>query len=124
MKRASGFTIIELTSCLVLLCIIGGLIFLQKGNLDASQRDQERKTSVNAIYYGLKEAYLPAHQSYPVSIDSKTLPYVDPRSFEKIGDNPLYKMHYRGLDCEADTCKKFEIKIRLEKEAEYKKLSD
>ncbi len=123
MKRASGFTVIELMSCLVLLCIVGGLVVLQKNNLDASQRDRDRKTAVNAIYYGLKEGYVIEHKSYPVSIDSKSLPYVNPQAFQQIGDDSIYKMHYRGLDCDSDKCKKFEIKVKLEKEAEYKKLS-
>lgn len=124
MKRASGFTVIELLSCLVLLCIIGGLVVLQKNNLDASQRDRDRKTAVNAIYYGLKEGYQIDHKSYPVTIESKMLPYVNPDSFKQIGDDPLYKIRYRGLDCEADVCKKFEITVKLEKEADYKKLSN
>ena len=124
MKRASGFTIIELMSCLVLLCLIGALIILQKNNLDASQRDKERKNSVNAIYYGLTEGYLTANQSYPASLSNKDLPYVDPQAFKQVGDDPQYKFHYRGLNCDAAACKNFEIKVRLEREAEYKKLSD
>jgi type II secretory pathway pseudopilin PulG len=122
MKRTSGFTVIELISAVVLVIVVGTLVVLQKNNLDAANRDQERKTSVNAIYYGLKEGYLPQHNSYPVAVNKDILPYVAPSSFERIGDDPKYDLHYQGLDCEAANCKGFEIKINLEKEATYKKI--
>ncbi len=121
MKRTSGFTVIEVISAVVLVTIVGTLVVLQKNNIDAASRDQQRKTSVNAVYYGLKEGYLPQHNSYPIVVNKDTLPYVSPSSFELVGDDPKYKMHYQGLDCEAATCKGFEIKINLEKEATYSK---
>lgn len=124
MKRASGFTVIELLSCIVLLCIVGTLILIQKNNIDASSRDQERKTAINAIYYGLKEGYVAEHKSYPTAINKETMPYIDPKSFEPVGDDPQYKLEYRGLDCTGTSCQKFEIRTKLEREAEYKKTSD
>lgn len=124
MKRASGFTVIELISCIALLCIVGTLILIQKNNIDAAARDQERKTAINAVYYGLKEGYVVEHKSYPVTISKEILPYVDPKSFEPVGDDAAYKLHYQGLDCVGTSCQKFEIKTKLEKEAEYKKTSD
>lgn len=121
MKRTSGFTVIELISAVVLVAIVGTLIVVQKNNLDAASRDQQRKTSVNAIYYGLKEGYFTQHKSYPIVVNKDVLPYVSPSSFEQIGDDAKYKLHYQGLDCEAASCKGFKIKINLEKEATYTK---
>ncbi len=119
MKRTSGFTIIELISAVVLVAIVGTLVVLQKNNLDAATRDQQRKTSVNAIYYGLKEVYFSQHKSYPIIVNKDILPYVSPSSFGQVGDDKKYKLHYQGLDCEATNCKGFEVKINLEKEATY-----
>ena len=121
MKRMSGFTIIELISAIVLICIIVGLVFLQKNNIDASTRDEQRKTAVNAIYYGLKEGYFPKNQSYPLEINSKTLPYIDPSSFTQIGDDSKYKIDYQALNCEGVICQGFVIKTKLEKESNYQK---
>lgn len=123
MKRTSGFTVIELVSTLVLVFVVVTLILIQKNNLDASGRDQDRKTATNAIYYGLKEVYYVQNKSYPVGVDSKKLPYIDPKSFVQIGDDSKYKLHYSGLDCSGSSCKNFELKINLEKEATYKKTS-
>ncbi len=124
MKRTSGFTIIELISAVVLVAIVGTLIVMQKNNLDAASRDQQRKTSVNAIYYGLKQSYFVQNNSYPSEISAAILPYVDPKSFESVGNDSKYVIRYRGLDCESTKCANFEIKTDLEKEATYVKKTD
>ncbi|MDO8335917.1 MAG: type II secretion system protein [Candidatus Saccharibacteria bacterium] len=124
MKRTSGFTVIELISAVVLVFLVGTLVLIQKNNIDASSRDQQRKTFTNSIYYGLKNGYFTQKGSYPASIDKATLPYVDPKSFDLVGSDPKYTLHYKGLDCDGNSCKGFEIRINLEKEAVYKKSSD
>jgi prepilin-type N-terminal cleavage/methylation domain-containing protein len=132
MKRptnySSGFTIIELIVAIVILLLVGTLTIMQKNDVEASQRDQTRKTAVNAFYYGLKQGYFKQHNAYPPSIDDKKLPYIDKSLFtdprgKKIGI-PKSDYHYRGLNCEADACKKFEVSAKLEKEDIYKKSSD
>lgn len=122
MKRDNGFTVIELFVALTLTIIVGILIIVQKNDIDASQRDNQRKTAVNAIYYGLKEGYYPNKKHYPVSVDTKTLPYVLPESFKTVGDD-VYKVHYIGLGCQNNICTSFKLKVKLEKEAEYVKAS-
>ena len=122
MKRDHGFTVIELLIALALTIIVGILIVMQKNDINASQRDNQRKTAVNAIYYGLKEAYYPSKKQYPVSVNAKTLPYVLPESFETVGDD-AYKVHYIGLGCQNGACADFKLKVKLEKEAEYVKNS-
>lgn len=122
MRRDQGFTIIELLFALTLTIIVGTLILVQKNDIDASHRDRQRKTAVNAIYYGLKEGYYPTKKNYPTSIDGKTLPYILPESFKTVGDD-VYKVRYIGLDCKDGSCQRFELKVKLEKEAEYIKSS-
>lgn len=124
MRRTSGFTVIEILSAVVLILIVGTLVVLQKNNLDAASRDQQRKTSVNAIYYGLKKGYFVKTGNYPSALDSNSMPYVDPKAFQQIGSDNQYAVKYRGLDCEDTKCKGFEIKTNLEKESTYKKTND
>lgn len=124
MKRTSGFTVIELISAVVLVFLVGTLVLVQKNNIDASSRDQQRKTFVNSIYYALKQGYSPQKGSYPATINKETLPYVDPKSFDLVGVDPKYTMRYQGLDCEANNCKGFSVRVNLEKEATYKKTSN
>lgn len=124
MRRTSGFTVIELISAVVLVVIVGTLVVLQKNNLDAASRDQQRKTSVNAIYYGLKQGYFAKTGSYPSVLDKNSMPYVDPKALQQVGNDKQYALKYRGLDCENTKCKGFELKTNLEKEATYKKTND
>ncbi len=128
MRRSNGFTVIELLVAIVLLVVIGALVAIQKNDLDASRRDQERKTAVNSFYFGLTQGFYKQNQFYPTSIDEKKLPYIDKALFtdprgKKIG-LPASEYHYRGLDCTAEKCKKFEVHANLEKESRYKKSSD
>lgn len=127
-NHSSGFTVIELFVAIVILLIIGALAFIQKNDLEASKRDQARKTAVNAFYYGLKQGYFKQHNSYPPTIDEKNLPYIDKALFtdpnnKKVG-TPQSDYHYRGLNCQAEACQKFEVSAKLEKEDVYKKSSD
>lgn len=121
MRKNAGFTVIELLTALVLVIAIFVLAIAQKNDLDASKRDQQRKAGVNAIYYALKNGYYLQNKYYPTSVDAKKLPYIDPASFKTIGDDNKYDIHYRGLDCTGENCKRFEIKVELEKEATYQK---
>lgn len=120
MRRTSGFTVIELLTALVIIIVLTSLAFTQKNDLDASKRDQQRKSNTNAIYYALTNAYYLKNKYYPTKVDAETLPYVDPAVFKPVGD-PNYTVRYRGLNCSDTQCKNFEVKVELEKEAKYKK---
>lgn len=122
MKRNTGFTIIELVTALTLVCIVGTLIIVQKNDIDTSARDKQRKTALNALYYGLTEGYYKQNKGYPVSIKAETLPYVDPALFKTVGDD-TNRVRYIGRDCQDGACQGFELRVKLEKEAEYKKAS-
>lgn len=120
MRRNQGFTIIELLTVLTLTLIVAALIIAQKNSVDASLRDKERKAALNSIYYGLKEGYFPKQQSYPTTISKEILPYTNPDAFTAIGDE-IYTVRYIGKNCSEGKCQGFELKVKLEKEAEYRK---
>ncbi len=80
-SRQAGFTVIELIVVSVVLAIAGILIYIQINNLKVAAQDSDRKTAINAMYYGLEEVYYKKHQSYPATLVSATLPSVDPALF-------------------------------------------
>lgn len=80
-SKDSGFTVIELVVVAVVLALAGVLIFIQMNSLNTANLDSQRKTSINAMYYGLEEVYYKQHQSYPATLSPGTLPSVDPALF-------------------------------------------
>ena len=122
-----GFTVIELLFIIVLLGAASVLFFLQKNNLEVANRDDVRKTSINAMYYGLEEVFYKANSFYPRTIDEKVLPSVDPALFSdpegvKIGEsNSQYR--YETANCEGDRCKSYTLRTTLENEADFIKNS-
>lgn len=128
MRRSHGFTIIELLFALILIAAIATIAVVEKNNIDSSNRDRERKTSINAIYYGLKEGYFKEHKNYPTSVSSKNLPFINPASFKdpsgkSIGD-PKSDYHYEAINCSDGKCKEFRLSAILEQESDYKKSSE
>ena len=49
MKRERGFTILELVVVIFFASLLLILFFLQKLNLDAMHRDEQRKEAINAM---------------------------------------------------------------------------
>lgn len=125
MKRSPGFTIIELVIVIVFAGFAAGLLIYQKANIEASQRDNARKTAINAMYYNLEEVFYEKNGHYPDSIDSKTLRAMDPKLFidpngYKLGEAES-NYRYNPIDCEDDKCKGYSLRALLEKEADYLK---
>jgi len=124
-RTSNGFTIIELLFIIVLLGSASVLFFIQKNNLEVAQRDELRKTSINAMYYSIEEVYFKANKFYPRTIDTATLPSVDPTLFEdpfgvKIGEaNSNYR--YEPYNCDGDRCKNYTLRTILENEDDYVK---
>ncbi len=122
-----GFTVIELLFIIVILGTASVLFFMQKNNLEVAGRDEVRKTSINAMYYGLEEVFFKANSYYPRSIDEKVLPSVDPDLFfdpagVKIGEsNSQYR--YETANCNGDQCKSYTLRTTLENEADFIKNS-
>jgi len=125
MKSQKGFTIIEL----IIVATFAGLLLLlfmvQKSNFDALQRDEDRKTAINAMYYALEESFYKAHGYYPETISEENIAVIDPAlwtdpSGYNLGD-PKSSYSYEPADCDNGHCKKYTLKADLEKEATYVK---
>lgn len=123
MKQSKGFTVIELIVVILFLIAATVILFIQKNNLNATQRDSQRKTAINAMYYNLEEVFYEKNGYYPASIDSKTLRAMDPNLFTdpdgfKLGD-PSSSYRYEGTNCTNQQCKAYTLRADLEKEADY-----
>lgn len=123
MKKKSGFTILELSTVIVLAGLLLVLFFVQKQNSDAMHRDEQRKEAINAMYYALEEGFYAENGYYPESISEDNLKTMDPQLFTdpngiNIGtEGSSYS--YEPADCEDGKCKEYTLKADLEKEADY-----
>jgi len=122
-RTSDGFTIIELIFIIALLGAASILFFVQKNNLEVANKDEMRKASINAMYYGIEEVYFKNNAYYPRTIDSTVLPSVDPALFKdpkgiKIGEsNSDYR--YEPYDCDGDRCKSYTLRTTLQNEDDY-----
>ncbi len=138
MKQRSGFTVIELLFVVVLLGVASVIFFVQKNNIETSARDDQRKTAINAMYYGLEEIYYKQNSAYPRTLSSSTLPFIDPELLVDpdgvaVGqtsvtiDDVAYPVTsnyvYEGTDCNGDACKSYTLRAALENEDDFVKTS-
>jgi prepilin-type N-terminal cleavage/methylation domain-containing protein len=125
MKHSKGFTVIELIVVIAVVGATAALLLIQKNNLAAIQRDDNRKIAINAMYYNLEEVFFEKNGYYPTTIDSKTLRAMDPSLFTdpkgfKVGDKDS-NYRYEPTNCEDNKCKGYSLRTSLEKEADYVK---
>jgi type II secretory pathway pseudopilin PulG len=118
-----GFTVIELLFIIVILAGASVLFFIQKNNLEVANRDETRKTAINAMYYSLEEVYFKTNGYYPRTIDETVLPSMDPALFTdpsgvKLGEASS-NYRYEPLDCDGDRCNSYTLRTTLENEADF-----
>jgi len=123
MKSTRGFTVIELLIVVALLATASIIFFVQKNHVEVAARDDQRKTSINAMYYSLEEVYFAKNNSYPRTISAEVLPSVDPDLFKDpsgvtIGDGES-NFRYESLNCDGDACKSYTLRSTLENEDDY-----
>lgn len=127
MNYQKGFTIIELLIVIAIAGVSSIFFFVQKNDIEIAARDSQRKTSINAIYYGLEEVYYKQKENYPRTISSDTLPYIDPASFTDPNGVSLGEgssdYYYEATDCEGDVCKNYKLSANLEAEDKFTKTS-
>lgn len=127
MKRSLGFTVIELVTIIAFVGVAATLLLVQKGAINAAQRDSQRKTAINAMYYNLEEVYYAKNTYYPAKIDSDTLKAMDPTLFTDPNGIKMNEAnsdyHYEATNCDNDKCKGYRLHTSLEKEADYVKTS-
>lgn len=124
MNTKKGFTIIEVTIVGAFAALLVIIFFLQKSNVDAMNRDDDRKTAINAMYYALEEYYYPKYGYYPSKIDEEILPVIDPQLFtDPFGSNigtETSTYSYEPGDCNTNNeCQDFILRANLEKEDVY-----
>ena len=100
------------------------LFFIQKSNVDAMNRDDARKTAINAMYYALEEYYYPKYGYYPSEISEEILPVVDPALFtDPFGTNLGIEgsnYTYEVANCNSkNECQEYTLRAQLEKEDTY-----
>lgn len=124
MREKKGFTLIEITIVGAFAALLVVLFFIQKANVDAMNRDDDRKTAINAMYYALEEYYYPKYGYYPSEISEEVLPVIDPQLFTdpfgmNIGiDGSTY--YYEPANCNSENqCKEYILRAQLEKESTY-----
>lgn len=126
--KQNGFTVVELIIVILFLSAAGTLFFIQKQNIDAINRDTQRKTALNAMYYSLKEVYYAQNKSYPRTLDAAKLKAMDPALLKDPAGKAVGEQDsdYRYLPsgCNGETCTGFTLRARLEREADYVKEND
>lgn len=122
-KRTSGFTVVELVIAVVFLVAAGTLFLIQRNNINATTRDTQRKTAINAMYYNLKEVYYVQNKSYPRVINANNLKAMDPALLKDPNGRTVGEQDsdYRYLPsgCNGDICTGFTLRSRLERESDY-----
>lgn len=127
MKRASGFSIIELVLIIVVLAILGVVLVTGQKSNGGGDRDRDRKIAINDMYYNLEEVYYKQHGYYPAEISSGTLPAMDPALFTDPDghqfETPQSEYRYEPNDCVDEKCQGYVLRADLELEADYVKKS-
>ena len=123
MNKKQGFTILEIIIVGVVTALLLILFFVQKSNIDAMDRDEKRKTAINAMYYALEEGFYKEHNYYPETISEDNLKVVDPSLWTdpsgfNLGD-PDSSYSYEPANCKDGKCKEYTLKSTLEKEDTY-----
>ena len=123
MKKKNGFTVLELIIVLAFAGLVFVVFFLQKTNVDAMDRDDKRKTAINAMYYALEEGFFAENGYYPESISEENLKAMDPVLFTDQNGVNLGKegseYSYTPANCDKGKCKEYTLRAKLEKEDIY-----
>lgn len=118
-----GFTVLELVIIATFAGLLFLLFFIQKTNLDALARDEDRKTAINAMYYALEESFYKDNGYYPETISEDNITVIDPALWtdpdgHNLGD-PKSNYSYQPANCDNGKCKEYILKAKLEKENDY-----
>ncbi len=124
MNEKKGFTLIEVMIVGAFAALLVVLFFIQKASVDAMDRDDARKTAINAMYYALEEYYYPKFGYYPSEISEENLTVIDPQLFtDPFGTNlgvDGSDYSYEPANCNAENqCKEYILRAQLEKEDTY-----
>ena len=123
MNKKQGFTILEIIIVGVFVSLLFIFFFIQKSNIDAMDRDEKRKTAINAMYYALEESFHKEHGYYPEQISEENIKVIDPALWtDPFGINlgtAGSSYSYNPANCKDGKCKEYTLKATLEKENTY-----
>lgn len=134
MSKSAGFTIIELLVIVTLFLSMCGLFLYQKGNIEATARDDRRKADINTLYHNLEKVYYAENKSYPDTLNTDTLPAIQPDTFKDpsgitinelrtnddvLGSTTRSTYTYEPTNCKNKQCTGYTLRADLEKEADY-----
>lgn len=128
MKHQRGFTVIEILVTVAFIAAAATIFLIQKNDIETSNRDKQRKTAINAMYYALEKVYIKQYGYYPQRVDERALASVDPTLLKDphgkmIGEQGS-EYRYEPSGCENGKCKSYVLRADLEKEQDYIKNSD
>ena len=125
MDTKKGFTVLELIIVAIFASLLIILFFVQKSNIDAMERDEDRKIAINAMHYALEESFYKDHGYYPETISEENITVIDPALWtDPLGFNlgdPMSSYFYEPANCKDGKCKEYTLKANLEKEDVYTK---
>lgn len=125
--KQRGFTTIELVVAIVALVLIGSVFWMQKSNLEARDRDNARKTAINAIHYNLKTIFFAKNGYYPQNLDVSQLNGLDVALLKDPAGNLINSVdstyHYESQGCNSGKCSSYSLRANLEREADFVKQS-
>ena len=123
MKKKSGFTVLEIVVVGVFATLLLILFFVQKSNVDAMERDEDRKTAINAMYYAIEEGFYAQNGYYPETISETNITMIDPALWtDPLGYNlgtEGSSYSYEPANCKDGKCSEYILKAVLEKEDTY-----
>ena len=123
MKTKSGFTVLEIIIVSIFAALLLIIFFVQKSNIDAMERDEDRKIAINAMYYALEEDFYKEHNYYPETISEENIKVIDPALWtDPFGINlgvAGSSYSYDPANCKDGKCKEYTLKATLEKEDTY-----
>ena len=128
----AGFTLVEILVVIGFLGLLFIFALLQYFTLSAMDRDEQRKTAINAMYYSLEEGFYAQNGYYPQTISDTVLTTMDPELFTGTGcttttsnegsEGSTYT--YEPADCDDNGhCQEYTLRADLEREDDYIKRS-
>ncbi len=125
MKVKKGFTVFEIIIVAAFASLLLVLFFIQKSNIDAMERDEDRKIAINAMYYALEESFYEENGYYPEEISEENIKVIDPALWTDPNGINLgvegSSYSYTPANCNNGKCKEYTLKAELEKESAYVK---
>lgn len=118
---SKGYTVPELLVVIAIFSTLAILFSYVLRQNAVDTRDIERKRDVSAIYFQLEANK--TEQGYPENLTAEALKGIDPEALvdpkgKTVGEAGS-EYRYYPADCGNGYCKVYEVKVNLEKEAEF-----